>query len=332
MKQIVDLVRNRMTTVLLPVFCDLETGLRIVREIKPHVMHLCSTDMLSLDDLRSVKKELGEIKLLQAIPVGLPGRSDKTDSLGLALEYQEVADIFILDTYAGDYSEGSTEVPGMIGITGKVHDWAVSRKIVEQCRKPVILAGGLNPDNVAAAIKLCSPGALTRAPALTSAAGKKILPKSPRLSKMHARLYKKINKHIINYPYFRLLAILCRIISNSTTAPATDALSESSSPFMGIEMQKSHLLVTSCRMPLPSAPIMTATSRLKSNPYKLVSASGAVPTIQTPSFFNSSTVAAIFTTRHSGICSIAPDEAFATAPVIEAERSLGNMMPVAPQQ
>jgi phosphoribosylanthranilate isomerase len=157
MKQIVDLVRDRMTTVLLPVFCNFETGLRIVREIKPHVMHLCSTDMLSLDDLRSVKKELGGIKLLQAIPVGLPGRSDKTDSLGLALEYQEVADIFILDTYAGDYSEGSTEVPGMIGITGKVHDWAISRKIVEQCRKPVILAGGLNPDNVAAAIKAVQP-------------------------------------------------------------------------------------------------------------------------------------------------------------------------------
>ena len=177
MKQIVDLVGDRMTTVLLPVFCDLETGLRIVREIKPHVMHLCSTDMLSLDDLRSVKKELGEIKLLQAIPVGMPGRSDKTDSLGLALEYQEVADIFILDTYAGDYSEGSTEVPGMIGITGKVHDWAVSRKIVEQCRKPVILAGGLNPDNVAAAIKTVQPWGVDSCTGTDICRGKKDLAK-----------------------------------------------------------------------------------------------------------------------------------------------------------
>ena len=177
MKQIVDLVRNRMTIVLLPVFCDLETGLRIVREIKPHVMHLCSTDMLSLDDLRSVKKELGGIKLLQAIPVGLPGRSDKTDSLGLALEYQEVADIFILDTYAGDYSEGSTEVPGMIGITGKVHDWAISKKIVEQCKKPVILAGGLNPDNVAAAIKAVQPWGVYSCTGTDICRGKKDLAK-----------------------------------------------------------------------------------------------------------------------------------------------------------
>jgi len=177
MKQIVDLVRGQMTTVLLPVFCDLETGLRIVKEIKPHVMHLCSTDMLSLDELRSVKKELGGIKLLQAIPVGLPGRSDKTHSLGLALECQEVADIFILDTYAGDYSEGSTEVPGMIGITGKVHDWAVSRKIVEQSRKPVILAGGLNPDNVSAAIKAVQPWGVDSCTGTDICRGKKDLAK-----------------------------------------------------------------------------------------------------------------------------------------------------------
>jgi phosphoribosylanthranilate isomerase len=177
MKQIVDLVRDRMTTVLLPVFCGFETGLRIVKEIKPHVMHLCSTDMLPVDDLRAIKKELGEIKLLQAIPVGLPGRSDHIDSLGLALEYQDVADIFILDTYAGDYSEGSTEVPGMIGITGKVHDWAVSRKIVEQCKKPVILAGGLNPDNVSAAIKAVQPWGVDSCTGTDMCRGKKDLAK-----------------------------------------------------------------------------------------------------------------------------------------------------------
>ncbi len=177
MKQIVDLVRDRMTTVLLPVFCDLETGLRIVGEIKPQVMHLCSTDLLPLDDLRAVKNELGDIKLLQAIPVGLPGRSDTINSLALALEYQDVADMLILDTYAGDYSNGSTEVPGMIGITGKVHDWTVSRKIVEQCRKPVILAGGLNPDNVASAIKAVQPWGVDSCTGTDICRGKKDLAK-----------------------------------------------------------------------------------------------------------------------------------------------------------
>ena len=62
MKQIVDLVRGRMTTVLLPVFCDLETGLRIVHEIKPDVMHFCATDMLPLSEARAIRKELGRYK------------------------------------------------------------------------------------------------------------------------------------------------------------------------------------------------------------------------------------------------------------------------------
>ena len=173
MKQIVDRVRDRVTTVLLPLLTELDAILRLVREIRPHVLHLCSSDVLPLDEARPFRAALRDacpepfgyaqdalvegVKLLQAVPVGLPGRSHEIDSLGLALAYQEVADIILLDTYAGDYSEGSTEIPGWIGITGKTHDWAVSRRIVEQCRKPVILAGGLNPENVTAAIKAVRP-------------------------------------------------------------------------------------------------------------------------------------------------------------------------------
>jgi len=38
-----------------------------------------------------------------------------------------------------------------LGGTGRTHDWAVSRRIVETCGRPVFLAGGLCPDNLAAA-------------------------------------------------------------------------------------------------------------------------------------------------------------------------------------
>jgi hypothetical protein len=38
------------------------------------------------------------------------------------------------------------------GATGKTHDWRVSRRLVEVADKPVILAGGLNPENVKRAI------------------------------------------------------------------------------------------------------------------------------------------------------------------------------------
>jgi phosphoribosylanthranilate isomerase len=164
-KQIVERMRDRVTTVLLPLFTDLDEILRVVNEIQPHVLHLCSADMLPLDEASAFRKALGRrhpefskgVKLLQAVPVGLPGRSHEIDSLGLALAYQKVADIILLDTHAGDYSAGSTEMAGWIGITGKTHDWGLSREIVTRCRKPAILAGGLNPENVTAAMEAVRP-------------------------------------------------------------------------------------------------------------------------------------------------------------------------------
>ncbi len=38
-----------------------------------------------------------------------------------------------------------------LGGTGRTHNWSLSRRIVEESRAPVFLAGGLRPDNVAAA-------------------------------------------------------------------------------------------------------------------------------------------------------------------------------------
>jgi phosphoribosylanthranilate isomerase len=44
-----------------------------------------------------------------------------------------------------------------LGGTGETHDWAISRRIVEDVDVPVFLAGGLRPDNVAEAIRTVRP-------------------------------------------------------------------------------------------------------------------------------------------------------------------------------
>lgn len=44
-----------------------------------------------------------------------------------------------------------------LGGTGRVHDWEVSRRIVETVDRPVFLAGGLKADNVGAAIAAVRP-------------------------------------------------------------------------------------------------------------------------------------------------------------------------------
>jgi phosphoribosylanthranilate isomerase len=46
---------------------------------------------------------------------------------------------------------------GRIGATGRTHDWAISRTIVQVSRVPILLAGGLSPANVREAIETVRP-------------------------------------------------------------------------------------------------------------------------------------------------------------------------------
>ncbi len=101
-----------------------------------------------VEDLRKSMKS--RIRLIKKICVGW----DKKKCLENALAYESVVDAILLDTAA---AAGGT---GEIGGTGKEHDWNISKEIVEHVKKPVILAGGLNPDNVAKAIELVKPYAV----------------------------------------------------------------------------------------------------------------------------------------------------------------------------
>ena len=69
----------------------------------------------------------------------------------LARPYAETADALLLDS--GRPSAAVAELGG----TGRAHDWAVSRRIVEAVRRPVFLAGGLKPENVGEAIAQVRP-------------------------------------------------------------------------------------------------------------------------------------------------------------------------------
>lgn len=76
--------------------------------------------------------------------------ADNADAL--AAEARQAApwvDAFITDTF--DPATGAS------GATGKTHDWRVSRRLVETSARPVILAGGLHPANVAAAVGAVRP-------------------------------------------------------------------------------------------------------------------------------------------------------------------------------
>ncbi len=74
-------------------------------------------------------------------------------------------DGFITDTF--DPASGAS------GATGKPHDWSVSRRLVELSPRPVILAGGLTPENVARAIEAVRPAGVDVHTGVEDAAGRK---------------------------------------------------------------------------------------------------------------------------------------------------------------
>lgn len=67
-------------------------------------------------------------------------------------DFLPMVDAMLLDSH--------NRVDGSVGGTGMIHNWRVSAGIVNNCPKPVILAGGLGPDNVAEAVKTVRPYAV----------------------------------------------------------------------------------------------------------------------------------------------------------------------------
>ena len=65
-----------------------------------------------------------------------------------------------------------THVEGLLGGTGKTFDWSLTANVIKR-GKPLILAGGLGPDNVAEAVMTVRPFAVDASSRLESEPGKK---------------------------------------------------------------------------------------------------------------------------------------------------------------
>ena len=117
---------------------------KVVAELDPDVLHLgASIELLTPQDTAMLKREFPLPKLMRSIPVIDQG------SVAIAKSYDRIADILLLDSHkAGDRQ---------IGALGVTHDWGLDRQIVESVSSPVIIAGGLGPENVVDAIKSVHP-------------------------------------------------------------------------------------------------------------------------------------------------------------------------------
>ena len=67
---------------------------------------------------------------------------------------------------------------GRYGGTGRLADWEVATKVKE--KRPIILAGGLKPENVETALEIVSPAAVDVSSGVETSIGKKDLQKMRR--------------------------------------------------------------------------------------------------------------------------------------------------------
>jgi phosphoribosylanthranilate isomerase len=144
-REIFAAVEDRAVTVALSLGTDPERIARMVEATKAHILHLSGGD-LSKQTITRIRERVRGTPLMIAVPVEGP------ESIEVARVRAALADYLILDSRAAKEAA--------VGASGQTHDWNISKRIVAESPVPVILAGGLSPENVAQAIEVVRPWAV----------------------------------------------------------------------------------------------------------------------------------------------------------------------------
>ncbi len=126
------------------------------KQLKPDYLQIHLT--LPLDELFKAREQLAAGLILVApVPSVI---TDRKAVVERAIRAAKAADILLMDTKGP--SGGGTGLP---------HDWTISREIRDSVAKPVFLAGGLKPSNVAAAVKAVGPDGVDVSSGVESSSG-----------------------------------------------------------------------------------------------------------------------------------------------------------------
>ncbi|MBU2499307.1 MAG: hypothetical protein KKE57_10430 [Proteobacteria bacterium] len=147
---------------LIPLFQEKDLLYRTMDYYRPHYVHFCETltDALGaktnlgpyVDLQREFKERFPEIGIIRSIPIPANGPAADFPTLDIARALEPCSDLFLIDTWLG-----KEPVEGYIGITGRTADREMARKLVLQSHIPVVLAGGLSPENVYNAVLAVMP-------------------------------------------------------------------------------------------------------------------------------------------------------------------------------
>ncbi|MFC6718397.1 phosphoribosylanthranilate isomerase [Natrialbaceae archaeon GCM10025810] len=148
---LVDAAPPFVTTVLVTMPADAREAIKLVEEVGPDAVQLHGR--IDPGDLASLRENVDAAVLLAV----------DADDVGTAETYDDVVDGFVVDTTDEDGGGG----------TGETHDWDRTRAATADLESPLILAGGLTPENVADAVETADPFAVDVASGVERAGGVK---------------------------------------------------------------------------------------------------------------------------------------------------------------
>jgi len=141
--EIARIVPPPVGTFLLTSETDARAVIRHQKKVGTNTVQI--VDALQSGTYSEIRQALGGVKLVQVIHVA--GEESVDEAQRIAPE----VDAVLLDS--GNPNLAVKELGG----TGRTHNWALSRRIVESVPVPVFLAGGLHAGNVRAAIEAVQP-------------------------------------------------------------------------------------------------------------------------------------------------------------------------------
>ncbi|MEA1907726.1 MAG: phosphoribosylanthranilate isomerase [Euryarchaeota archaeon] len=148
-RQLIEQVPVFVDSVLVIMPEDLDSAMVLIAETAPKCVQIHND--LPNSELAIISKT---VKLIKTIVIPKDASFEIIDPIIMRIDgLIGIADAILLDTGTGTKSGG----------TGTVHNWQISAEIVRRCKLPVILAGGLTPENVADAIQQVHPYAVDTA-------------------------------------------------------------------------------------------------------------------------------------------------------------------------
>jgi phosphoribosylanthranilate isomerase len=158
---------------MIPLFNNPDRVLRTLEYYQPDMVHFCEAlagnhGFWDLKDKliglqQDVKKHFPQIKIMRSIPIAPSGVDDKIPTLEYARWFEPVSDFFLTDTLLvkpAGLPDDRQPVNGFVGITGKTCNWETAATLVDTSGIPVILAGGISPQNVIDALLKVKPAGI----------------------------------------------------------------------------------------------------------------------------------------------------------------------------